>query len=223
VSGKSTVSATSAARAAVARYRGILVRESAALLPATAPVAAPFAPRSRSNPPPPPPRARWMRTLGGPHSPSDCATDFFSVEAGNSFRCFRIVGHFHKCESGARPFHGPSQCGHAKFARMVQTARANPPRRLKLMLPTNRFFMFFLPLSISKIQCAARAVNRPDSKSLGGDDEDRMKSRGACSGRHLEGYRRCPVPFGCILTIPEVRCISVWIMPQAGGAVFCAI
>jgi hypothetical protein len=43
-----------------------------------------------------------------------------------------------------------------------------------------------------------------------------MKLRGACSGRHLEGYRRYPVPFGCIVTIPEVRCISVWIIPQAG-------
>jgi hypothetical protein len=49
-----------------------------------------------------------------------------------------------------------------------------------------------------------------------------MKSRGACSGRHLEGYRTYPAPFGCVITIPEVRRISVWIIPQAMlGQVLC--
>jgi len=77
----------------------ILVRESAALLPASGPVAArsprgPGRTRHTSRL-----EARWMRTLGGPHSPQIAPTDFFSVEAGKCFRCFRIVGHFHKCES----------------------------------------------------------------------------------------------------------------------------
>jgi len=47
-----------------------------------------------------------------------------------------------------------------------------------------------------------------------------MKSRGACGGLHLEGHRRYPVPFGCIITIPEVRGISVWFILLAGRRLF---
>jgi hypothetical protein len=42
-----------------------------------------------------------------------------------------------------------------------------------------------------------------------------MKSRGACSGRHLEGYSGYLVPSRCILTIPEVQHISESIIPEA--------
>ena len=78
----------------------ILVRESAALLPATAPVAAPFAPAVPVEPATtsasrPAGCGLWAGLIHLQIAP----TDFFSVEAGNSFRRFRIVGHFHKCES----------------------------------------------------------------------------------------------------------------------------
>src|SRR6266403_2188633 len=78
----------------------ILVRESAALLPATAPVAAPFAPAVPVEPAAPSAsRPAGCGLWAGLIHLQLAPTDFFSVEAGNSFRRFRIVGHFHKCES----------------------------------------------------------------------------------------------------------------------------
>src|SRR5882724_6733257 len=49
-----------------------------------------------------------------------------------------------------------------------------------------------------------------------------MKSRGACSGRHLE-ESEVPVPSGCMITIPEVPPFSESIIPQAERDRLCAI
>src|SRR5712671_1434025 len=48
-----------------------------------------------------------------------------------------------------------------------------------------------------------------------------MKSRGACSGRHLE-ESEVPVPSGCMITIPEVPPFSESIIPQAERDRSCA-
>src|SRR6267154_43117 len=97
---KALFRATSAARAAVARYRGNPRSRIGRPASRHGPGRRPFAPAVPVEPATPSAsRPAGCGLWAGLIHLQIAPTDFFSVEAGNSFRCFRIVGHFHKCES----------------------------------------------------------------------------------------------------------------------------
>jgi hypothetical protein len=102
--------------------------------------------------------------------------NFLAVQARHSLRGFRIVGHLHECESACPsrfPVHGDVNAGDLseRFKKRAQLRF----RRLKIHISDKHVLHDFL--SFKEWESAERAASMAGFRSLGGDGEDRMKSR----------------------------------------------
>lgn len=139
----------------------------------------------------------------------DPAADFLPVQAGHRPRRLFIVGHFHKSESAGSPgfpVHGNMNTRH--LAEAFEERAQLRFRSLKIHVSDEDILHgdFCLP----KWKSAERAASTAGVRSLHGDGEVRMRSRGG-SRLQTSGRRRYvpPTPFPIAPTIPDLNLNSV--------------
>jgi hypothetical protein len=112
--------------------------------------------------------------------------DFLAVQAGHGLGGFGIVGHFDKRESaGASGFAVHGDMDASDLTERFKEGAQLRFRRLKIHVPDKHVLHKFL--SFKEWESAERAASLTGFRSLEGDSEDRMKSRGFNLSRAPEG------------------------------------
>jgi hypothetical protein len=119
-------------------------------------------------------------------------TDFLAVQAGHGGRGFRIVGHFNECESaGAARFPVHGNVNSRDLSEGFKEGAELCFRRLETHIPDKNILHKFL--SFQEWESAERAASVAGFRSLPGDSEHRMKSRGV-NIPNAPGVKETPTP-----------------------------
>jgi hypothetical protein len=120
--------------------------------------------------------------------------NFFAVEARHRLCGFRVVGHLDECEStcpSCFPIH--SDVNPSDLPEWFKESAQLRFRRLKIHVPDKHVLHDFL--SFQEWESAERAASMAGFRSLDGDGEDRMKSRGVAIPNAPEGEGNPRLPY----------------------------